>query len=202
MNNEEAITEIERKAKVLTKSSIRISCFLNLFVLRCLENNEDISKLNNSFIQYVCTDLFGKNKNLKKKRRDMMNKIANMDPYKALEYRFTNLDNLINYIYGNLEMNVQNMLISTLEARLKKYLRFIIAETVEKPNDKEKNEDIDFIIKKPTYSKNVVPSQKEPSEILMQVIPVLIKEIQALSGMNKLTETNIKANASRMLKFY
>jgi hypothetical protein len=199
MNNEEAITEIERKAKVLTKSSIRISCFLNLFVLRCLENNEDISKLNNSFIQYVCTDLFGKNKNLKKKRRDMMNKIANMDnAYKALEYQFTNLDNLINYICGNLEMNVQNMLIFTLEA--KKYLRLSIAELVEKFNIKEKNKVISFIIKKLNYFKNVVPFQKEPNETLMQAITVLIKVIQTLAGINKLTETNIKANTSRMLK--
>jgi hypothetical protein len=47
-----------------------------------------------------------------------------------------------------------------------------------------------------------VPFQKEPIVTLMQVIPVLIKEIQALAGMNKLTETNIKANASSMLKFY
>jgi hypothetical protein len=36
----------------------------------------------------------------------------------------------------------------------------------------------------------------------MQVIPVLIKEVQALTGMNKQTETNIKTNASLMLKFY
>jgi hypothetical protein len=42
------------------------------------------------------------------------------DAYKALEYQFTNLDNLINYICGNLEVNIQNMLIFTLEARLKK----------------------------------------------------------------------------------
>ncbi len=51
----------------------------------------------------------------------MLNKIGNMDDaYKALEYQFTNLDNLINYICGNLEVNIQNMLIFTLEARLKK----------------------------------------------------------------------------------
>ncbi len=47
-----------------------------------------------------------------------------------------------------------------------------------------------------------MPFQKEPSEMLMQVVPVLIKEIQALAGMNKLTDTNIKANTNRMLKFY
>jgi hypothetical protein len=50
-NNEEVIVKIERKAKELTRDSIRISHFLNLFVLRCLENNEYIPKLNNSFIQ-------------------------------------------------------------------------------------------------------------------------------------------------------
>jgi hypothetical protein len=105
----------------VTRASIRISGFLNLFVLRCLENSKDIPKLNNSFIQYVCTALFGKYKNPKRNRRDMLNKIGNMDDaYKALEYQFTNLDNLINYICGNLEVNIQNMLIFTLEARLKK----------------------------------------------------------------------------------
>jgi hypothetical protein len=104
--------------------------------------------------------------------------------YKALECGFTHLDNLINYIYGNSEMNDQNMLIFTLEARLKKYLRFTtIAEMVEKLSGKEKNKVIGFIIKKLTYSNNVVPFQKEPSETLMQVIPVLIKEIQALTEM-------------------
>jgi hypothetical protein len=36
----------------------------------------------------------------------------------------------------------------------------------------------------------------------MQVIPALINEIQALVGMNELTEINIKPNASRMIKFY
>jgi hypothetical protein len=50
MNNEEVIFVIERKAKELTTASIRISGFLNLFVLRCLENNKDILKLNNIFI--------------------------------------------------------------------------------------------------------------------------------------------------------
>jgi hypothetical protein len=84
---------------------------------------------------------------------------------------------------------------------LKKYLRLSIAEMVEKGNNKEKNKVIGFIIKKLNYYKNV-PLQKEPSEILMQVIPVLIKEVQALAGVNKLIETNIKANTSQMLKFY
>jgi hypothetical protein len=131
----------------------------------------------------------------------MLNKIAKMDDvYKSLEYQFTNLDNLINYICGNLEMNVQKMLIFTLEARLKKYLRLSIAELVEKFNIKEKNKVISFIIKKLNYFKNVVPFQKEPNETLMQAITVLIKVIQTLAGINKLTETNIKANTSRMLK--
>jgi hypothetical protein len=124
------------------------------------------------------------------------------DAYKALEYQFTPLDNLINYICGNLEVNIQNMLILTLEARLKKYLRFIIAEMVEKPNNKENNKVIGFIIKKLTYSKNVLPYQKEPSQRLMQAIPILTKQIQALVGMDKLTETNVTANASQMVKFY
>jgi hypothetical protein len=71
---------------------------------KSLENNKDITKLNNTFIQYVCTALFGKYKNPKRKRRDMLNKIANMeDAYKALEYQFTNLDNLISYICGNIQ---------------------------------------------------------------------------------------------------
>jgi hypothetical protein len=121
INNEGMIAEIERKAKELTRASIRISRFLNLFVLRCLENNKDISKLNNRFTQYVCTALFGKYKNPKKKRRDMLNKKANVDDaYKAFEYQLTHLDNLINYICGNLEVNIQNILIFTLEDRLKK----------------------------------------------------------------------------------
>ncbi len=51
MNNEEVIAVIERKSKDLTRASIRISRFLNLFVLRCLENNKDIFKSNSSFIQ-------------------------------------------------------------------------------------------------------------------------------------------------------
>jgi uncharacterized protein YehS (DUF1456 family) len=66
-------------------------------------------------------------------------------------------------------------MIFILEAQIKKYLRL---------------------------SKNVVPFQKEPSETLMQLIPGLIKEIKALAGMNKLTETNIKANSSIILKCY
>jgi hypothetical protein len=73
---------------------------------------------------------------------------------------------------------------------------------VEKTDTKEKNKVIGFIIKKLTYSKNVVSSQKETSGTLMQVIPVLVKKIQALAGMNKLTETNIKVNASQTFKFY
>jgi hypothetical protein len=178
MNNEEVVAEIERKVEEWTRASIRISYFLNLFVLRYLENNKDIPKLINSFIQYICTALFGKYKNPKKKRRDVLNKIANMDDkYKALEYQFTNLDNLINCICDNLKMNIQNMLIFTLEAQIKKYIRLRIAEVVEKTNAKEKNKVIGFIIKKLTYSKNAVPFQKEPSETLKQVTPVVIKEI-------------------------
>ncbi len=50
MNNIEVIDDIERKAKKPAGASIRISRFLNLFVLRCLENNKDIIELNNSFI--------------------------------------------------------------------------------------------------------------------------------------------------------
>jgi hypothetical protein len=92
MNNEEVIAEIERKSKKLTRASIRISLFLILFVLSCLENNKHIPKLNSSFIQCVCTALFGKIKNPKINRRDMLNKVANMDDaYKALEYQFTHL---------------------------------------------------------------------------------------------------------------
>ncbi len=129
--------------------------------------------------------------------------MANMDDsYKALEYECTHLYNLISSICGNLEVNIHNMLIFTLEAWMKKYLRLIIAEMVEKTNTKEKNKVIVFIIKKLTYSNNIVPFQKKPSETLMQVIPVSIKEIQALAGINKLIEANIKANACRMLKFY
>jgi hypothetical protein len=159
--------------------------------------------LNNSFIRYVCTALFGKYKNPKRKRRDMLNKIANMDDaYKPLEYQFTNLDNLINFMRGNLEVNIQSMSIFTLEALLNKYLRLSITKMVEKDNSKEKNKVIGFITKKPNYYKNVVPFQKEPSEILMQVILVLIKEVQALAGVNKPIETNIKANGNQMLKFY
>jgi hypothetical protein len=71
----------------------------------------------------------------------------------------------------------------------------------EKTNNKKKNKIIGFIIKKLTYSKNVVPFQKEPSETLKQLIPVLIKEMQDLVGMNKLADANIKANASQVLKF-
>ncbi len=47
MNNKEEIIEIERKVKKLIKASIRISLFLNLFVLRCLENNKHIPKWDN-----------------------------------------------------------------------------------------------------------------------------------------------------------
>jgi hypothetical protein len=77
--------------------------------------------------------------------------------YKAFEYQFTNLANLIIYICGNLEVNIKSMLIFTLEARLKKYLRLSIVEMMEKGNVKETNKVIGFIIKKLTYSKNVVP---------------------------------------------
>jgi hypothetical protein len=52
--------------------------------------------------------------NPKKKGRNMLNRIANMvDAYKALEYQFTRFHNLINYIFDNLEVNVQKMLIFT-----------------------------------------------------------------------------------------
>jgi len=158
VNNKKLIVQIERKAKGLTSAFIRISRFLNLFVLRCLENTKYIPRLNNSCIQYVCNAVF--------------------------------------------ELNIQNMLIFTLEARLKKQLRLRIAEMMEKVNSMEKNKVIGFITKKLTYSKNVIPFQKEPRETLMQVIPVLIKQKQALAEVNKLTETSVKANTSRMLKFY
>jgi hypothetical protein len=94
------------------------------------------------------------------------------------------------------------MLIFTLEARLKKYLRLSIAEVMEKGNIKEENKVIGFIIKRLVYFMNVVLFQKQTSETLIQVIPLLIKEIQTLAGMNKLTETNVKANDIQMLKFY
>jgi hypothetical protein len=124
MNNKKVIAEIERKAKELTRASIRISRFLNLFVLRSLENNKDIPNSSNSFIQCVCTALLGKYKSPKKKGRDMLHKITNLDDAcKAIEYQFTNLDYLINFICDYLEVNVQNMLIFIIEARLKKYLR-------------------------------------------------------------------------------
>jgi hypothetical protein len=79
VNNKKLIVQIERKAKGLTSAFIRISRFLNLFVLRCLENTKYIPRLNNSCIQYVCNAVFGKYKNSKNKKRDMLNKIANMD---------------------------------------------------------------------------------------------------------------------------
>jgi hypothetical protein len=76
INNKELIAEIERKSKELTRTSIRISHFLNRFVLKCFENNKDIPKLNNSFIQYVCSAVYGKYKNLNRKRKEMLNKIS------------------------------------------------------------------------------------------------------------------------------
>jgi hypothetical protein len=118
MNNQEVIAQLERKTKEMTRASIRISRFLNMFVLRCLKNNIEISKLNKRFIQYFCTALFGMCKNPKRTKRDMLNKIANMDGvYKVPEYQFTHLDNLISYICGNLEANIQKIFIFISEER-------------------------------------------------------------------------------------
>jgi hypothetical protein len=88
------------------------------------------------------------------------------------------------------------MLIFTLEVGMKKDLRLRIAEKVEKTNTKEKNKVIRFTIKKLNYSKNVVPFQEEPSETLMYVIPVLIKQIQGLAGSQNLERAIFRISRS------
>jgi hypothetical protein len=206
-NHPELVPKIQDKAKEITRVALHLSRFINLFVLKCLEENVVIPKLDKGFLQRVKSVLFGPDSEPRNDNIELLNEFVDVDYYiNDLYYPYEDLSKSMNYVCGNYVVNILNMLKFTFEQRLRKYLRLRMDEllgdnkTVSRTERRRVGE---YIVRKLTYTKSVFDFIKLPPQELIDVIPVLIEEIQNLIGTDKpITEKFIEANNNRMFRFY
>jgi hypothetical protein len=208
-NHPELAPKIQDKAKEITRVALRLSRFVGLFVLRCLEENVDIPKLDNKFIQRIKSVLFGRESVPRTKNVKLLNTFVDIHHYiNDLYYPCEDLAISMNYVCANYAINILNMLKFTFEQRLRKYLRLRMDElfgdskTVPRSERRRVGE---YIVRKLTYTKPVFDFIKLPPQELIAVISVLTQEIQTLVGAKTdevITEKFIEKNTNRMFRFY
>ena len=207
-NHPNLIPVIQLNAMEITRVSMRLTRFLNIFVLRLLENDCIIPEFNQTMIQRIISVLFGKDSKDRTNNVTIINQMINMDNIVSkLRYKCHNISKLLNYVARTLKTNISNMLKFTLEQRLKKYLRARMSEllTDEQPPKSEQRRVIDYIIRKLTFTTPVFDFRKQPPMVLIQLIPILILEVCSLLDCNNETiidESFVETNSNKMFVFY
>jgi hypothetical protein len=192
----------------ITRVALRITRFINVFVLRHLENNCDIPSLDQGFIQHISSVLFGPNSKTRDGNVALINKSINMDDVIIkLRKIYKNLATSIGYVARSLSVNISNMLKFTLEQRLRKYLRLRMNQLHSDASipKSEYRRIVEYIIRRLTFTTPVYDFIKLPPKELVKTIPVLTQEIRTFVGAETdeiIDESFVDDNTNNMLKFY
>ena len=206
-NHLDIIPKIQERAMDMTRVSIRLTRFINLFVLRLLENKKTIPQFDQGFIQRILSVLFGRHSSDRTKNVSLINTFVNMDDaIDKLRVVYSNISTLLVYLSRMLHVSISNMLKFTLVQRLNKYLPTRIEESITEAHPKsEQRRVVDFIVRKLTFTTPVFDFRKTPPMELIKLIPILIKEVQTLIECDPeqiVTEAFIDANPEITIRFY